>query len=347
MTELKIRHIINGRVVSLSDDRSIIVGQNYKVVKFLEDKGVELAARAPCPLRRQVISPFRLLCRLFRHEIRGFVQLRDNRKVVATRQGLYYSETDEILLKPALLPETGMEIKPPMTITVDSSERILWGEYWGNNSQREVRLFVSEDKGKSYRPFWTFKTGEVKHIHNILEDNFSDCYWVCVGDQNKEPGIGRLSRDLKSLDWLVKGEQRYRAVTGFVFKDKIVYGTDTEKDFNAIYAVDKTTGKMEKLCQTPGSCIYAAKFGKWYTIGTSVEYFEKYSNNLATLWISADAVNWRQVYQVEKDIFSKKYFQFGSIILPRNGWRHDEIVFSGQALKKIDNKVYVAQVIEG
>jgi hypothetical protein len=246
----------------------------------------------------------------------------------------------------ARFPQTALLVKPPMAITLDSEERILWGEYWGNTERRAVRIFVSEDKGRSYEPVYEFKQGEIRHIHNILEDPYDKCYWICVGDHGKEPGIGRLSKDLKDFSWLVKGEQRYRIVTGFIFKNKIIYGTDTEKDFNGIYAIDKTTGKLEKLCQTPGSCIYAAKFGEWYTLSTSVEYFEKYKNTTATIWTSKDALNWREVYEAEKDIWSKTYFQFGSIVLPRSGWNRNEIVFSGQALKGIDDKVCIAEIIE-
>ena len=345
MVTIKTKQIAKGRVVNLSDEGDIYIGQNYKIVQYDRDKNLSLVGKVPCKLKRKLIEPSRLLCRLLRHEIRGFEILSDLTKVAATRLGLYYSEPDSTQFKRAEIAEAGLEVKPPMAMTTDSAGRVLWGEYWGNAERREVRLFASNDSGRSYEPFLTFKAGEVKHIHHILEDKFDDCYWVCAGDENTESGIGRLSKDLKNFDWLIKGNQQCRAVTGFVFKDKIVYGTDTNKDFNAIYAVDKINGNVEKLCETPGSCIYAAKFGKWYAVSTSVEYFEKYENNFATLWISSDAVNWQQVYQSQKDGFSMKYFQFGSIVLPRGNWNQDEIVFSGQALKKIENKVFVAEVV--
>jgi hypothetical protein len=346
MFKLKTKQIAKGRVINFSDDGQIFVGQNYTIAKYNLQGGYTPIAKVPCSFKRKMIEPCRLICRFLRHEIRGFVQLDTGEKIAATRQGLYYSGEQDYVLKPALLPKTHLEIKPPMAMTVDSAGRILWGEYWSNRERREVRLFVSEDKGKTYEPFHTFKAGEVKHIHHILEDSFDNCYWVCAGDHNSEPGIGKLSRDLKYFDWLVKGKQQYRAVTGFVFKDKIVYGTDTEKDFNAIYVLNKNNGYVEKLCETPGSCIYAAKFGKWYAISTSVEYFEKHNNDTSTVWISEDTLNWHEVYQAKKDIWSMKYFQFGSIVLPRGGWEYDKIVFSGQALKGIDNRVYIAEVIE-
>lgn len=344
--KIKIVKTLKGRAVSLSDEGVIYLGQNYKVLKYDASDELSLVGRVPCKMGRKFIEPFRLLCRLLRHEIRGFKLLADGSKVVAARYGLYHSEPGEILLKPALLPKTKLAIKFPRAITVDSTERVLWGECWGNPERRNVRIFISQDKGKSYELAFEFKSGDVKHVHNILEDPYEKCYWVFVGDHGAEPGIGRLTNDLKHLDWLVRGEQRHRATGGFIFEDRIVYGTDTEKDFNAIYAVDKTSGKLEKLCQTPGSCIYSAKFGKWYALSTSVEYFEKYENKWATLWVSMDALNWRQVYKAEKDIWSKKYFQFGSLVLPIRGWDREQIVFSGLALKGIDGKICIAEIVE-
>ena len=91
--------------------------------------------------------------------------------------------------------------------------------------------------------------------------------------------------------------------------------------------------------------VYIIDFEKFLSMEIE-KIWEKYQNNKATLWVSQDAIKWQQVYEVEKDIFSKKYFQFGSIVLPRGRWNRDEIVFSGQALKKIDNKVHIAKIIE-
>ena len=335
----------NGRIISLDSVGKIYVGKNYNLFAYDTDLKPTLVGKIPCSFKRKLIEPSRLLCRAFRHEIRGYAFLPDGESVLITRQGVYYSEQGQVTLRPAKIH--GSNIIQPMTVTVDSRGRILWGEYLGNASRpRNIRLFVSEDKGKNYVQVLEFKKEEILHIHCIMEDSYEDCYWIFVGDHGKEPGIARLSNDLKSLDWLVKGEQKYRAVSGFIFENKIIYATDTEKEYNSICAIDKKNGKVEKICDIPGSSIYSAKFGKWYVISTSVENYEKYKNNKATLWISEDAFNWHQVYSVEKDMWNKIYFQFGSIILPRGIWSRDEIIFSGQALKGIDNKVYVAEIIE-
>jgi hypothetical protein len=347
MYELTLNKVAVGRAVSIVSGGGACLGRNYAIHSLDLNGGAStLLARVPCPVSRILIEPVRLLCRLLRHEIRSFCVLPNGNKVAASRQWMYFGGRDDVLLKRAGVSGFSPDLKPPMMITADSRGRILWGEYWGNPERKRVRIFLSTDEGRSYAPVWEFKPGEVKHVHNIEEDPDDDCYWVFVGDHGKEPGIGRLSRDLKHFDWLVKGEQRYRLCAAFVFPDRIVYGTDTEKESNGIYAIDKKSGKAEQLCRTPGSCIYASKFGKWFALSTSVEYFEQYDTRHATLWVSADTLQWHKVLEIPKDIWSRRYFQFGSIVLPRGRWEDDRLVLSGQALKGMDNQVYVGRIRE-
>ena len=347
MLTLKMKNLVKGRAISITADGKCIIGCNYRLSSLDEQDQLHSLCRLPVPLKRKIIEPCRLLCRLFRHEIRGFAQLGNGDRVAASRQGLYYGAQSDRYLKPATIAAAGPEVTPPMTMTCDSQDRVLWGEYWSNHERRQVRLFCSQDKGVSYEPFWEFPSRQVKHVHNIIEDSYDRCYWVLVGDHGEEPGIGRLSHDLKSLDWLVKGaDQKYRVVNAFVFPDKLIYATDTEKDFNGIYAIDKQSGRIDKLCDTPGSSIYAAKFGKWYVVSTSVEHFEKYHTDMATLWASSDALNWQKVFEAKKDMWSIRYFQFGSIVLPRGQWLRDRIILSGQALQGIDGKICSAEIIE-
>jgi hypothetical protein len=45
----------------------------------------------------------------------------------------------------------------------------------------------------------------------------------------------------------------------------------------------------------------------------------------------------------EKDRWNARYFQYGSIVLPRGVGASDTIVFSGQALKGIDGTLMTAR----
>jgi len=346
MSFLKIVDTVKGRAVRIAGEKELYISRKYNLYSYKFDaRKTELVVKAACPGWRKMIEMSRLLCRLFRHEIRSFIPLPDGGKILATRQWVYYSLPDQIELMPAKV--NAANVIPPMCLNIDSNGRIFWGEYWSDDVHpKPIRLFVSEDKGKTYEPVLGFNAREILHIHSVVEDVYDNCYWLFTGDHDNEPGIARLSKDLKSMDWLVRGQQKYRAVNAFVFKDTLVYGTDSEVDYNGIYAISKSSGRLEKLSDTPGSTLFTGRFGKWFALSTGVEYFRKFKQDKATLWLSKDGFSWQQVFEATKDIWSKKYFQFGGIVLPAGNWNRNEIVFSGRAVKQIDNVVCVAHVIE-
>jgi hypothetical protein len=348
MYSLNIKNKVSGRAVGFSDDGKLFLSRKYELYTYSAEQHLELIASVPTSWKRKVIASSRLLCRLFRHELRGAGVLSDGTKIAATRKGLFYGNRNDMVLKPAKVPLLDPSIIAPSNITITSDEKIIWGEYWSNPDLRPVRILTSFDKGRTYEIVWRSKPNEIKHIHSVVEDRIDNCYWVLAGDHFEQSGIGRLSKDFKSFEWLVKGEQKYRAVYVFPLKDRLVYGTDSEKEPDHICSLDKNTGKWERICEIPGSCIYGAKFGKWYTISTTSEYFdfETVADRMATLWVSKDCESWHQVFAAEKDIWNKKYFQFGSLLLPRGEWESDEIVFSGQAVKEYDDVVCIAEIIE-
>ena len=189
---------------------------------------------------------------------------------------------------------------------------------------------------------WVFEAGSIQHIHNLVYDTRLSQYWVLAGDHEHEPGIGRLSADLKDFEWLVKGEQQFRAVEVFDFGDHLIYGTDTEKAANAIMRLEKTTGRIERLQETDGSCIYACRFGGLYVLSTSVEPSGINHSRIADIWVSRDGDRWERVLRAEKDFWHPTYFQFGSLVLPRGASEKETIFFSGQALKGLDGQACVA-----
>jgi len=302
----------------------------------------------PRSLSRQFAEWSRLACRLLRHEVKALAVLSDGSHVAADRQTVFHAAAGEALMRPSNVEDEGRPYKPPMTITVGPNDRVLWGEY---NSKTKhglpIRLFASEDRGRSFNIARVFEGGDILHIHNILLDQAMGHYWLLAGDHDHEPGIGRLSLDLRDFEWLAKGRQCYRAVDLFDFGDYLIYGTDTEREPNAIMRFDKRTGRAERLVDLPGTCIYSCRFGSLYVVSTSVEPSAVNHRQESTLWISRDRERWSEVYHAAKDGLNPVYFQFGSIVLPRGASDKETILLSGQALKGIDGRAYVARFTEG
>ena len=342
-----------GRAIFVENDGTFYRAHHLNIFRST-DKGEtwQRIVSIPRPLNRTMIEPFRLLCRLLRHEVRAFVPLKSGGYVAATRTGVFYARPEDYLMNKSKIENSVYPPQYPMTMCYDTSGRIIWGEYWYNAERRGVRLYASDDNGQSFHAVHTFEPGATRHVHNIIYDKYLNKFWVFTGDHETDPGIGMLDTDFSQFEWVHKGEQKYRAVWAFDLGDSMVYATDTEKESNAIYLLNKDTAKTEHLQDIDGSCIYATRFGKYYTISTTAEPINsngKVKNPMSSsIWISDNAFDWKKVYTATKDLsasyWSYKYFQFGSIVLPAGKCEQNTFMFSGQALKGIDGKVYTMQL---
>ena len=330
-----------GRVVLAERDGAIHLGRNAEILRSNDDgrTWTRVSALPRSPLRRAAEGS-RLACRLLRHEIRALVRLSDGGYVAASRDGVFFGRPGDSRLAPSAVE--GSPYLSPMRITLGPGDRVLWGEYVGRRPTRTIRIFASRDAGRSFQAVHTFELGSVFHVHNILWDARLDHYWVLAGDHGAEPGIGRLSADLERFEWLVKGEQRYRAVAAFDLGDRLVYATDTELESNGLISLDKETGRAERLRDFDGSCIYACRFGALYALSTTVEPSAVNRSEWATLWLSRDGERWWPGYRARKDRWSPRYFQFGSIVLPAGESDREVVFFSGQAVESLDGVTAVA-----
>jgi hypothetical protein len=217
--------------------------------------------------------------------------------------------------------------------------RAFFGEYGDGMEKSEVCLYVSEDRGQTWEPGFHFPKGSIRHIHNLLIDPYEDCYWVLVGDYDDQPGIGRLSRDLKNLDWLIRGTQEARAVSALITADSLSYGTDSDFERNFIVRLDKRSGKLERLCEIEGSSLYAVEFGPVKAISTCVERNPACPSRDCTLYVSPDGDSWSRVLSHRKDFFNPKIFQFGCLVLPYSHCPLPRGMYSGQAVEEAHNRV--------
>lgn len=340
---LTIRHRCPGRAIYVEPGGRLYISRAYTIYRS-DDDGATWQAVTAMPLGglRRWARVSRLASRALRIEVRALVTLGDGTLVAANREGICWAGPGQAVMTPSSVADGHVPAMPPITLSTGPEDRVLWGEYGGNKERRAVRLFVSDDGGRSFEPFHTFPAGDIRHVHNIVFDQGGQHYWVLVGDHGPEPGIGRLSVDLKDFEWVVKGAQRYRAVCLFDRGDHLLYGTDTEMEDNAIMRLDKSTGCVERVCPINGSCIYACRFGEVLAVTASVEPSEVNLSRDAVLWVSRDGDRWAPALTTPKDRWHETYFQFGSLVLPRGSSDREVIACSGQAVQEIDGQVLVA-----
>lgn len=277
--------------------------------------------------------------RLLRYYIAAFQVLDDGSRVAVARDGIYRVGPGETRMSRVFRVTRGSR---PLNLSVDGS-RVLFGEY-GNLEAYEVFLYISEDHGKTFDVGHRFPKGDIRHVHNVLVDPHHDGYWVLVGDFGHQTGIGFLSKDMKTIEWLSRGREDYRAVGAVIEPDCLIYGTDAEFQKNSIMRLDKQSGKVHHLLETEGSSLYATTFGRVRVISTSAVPKPAGDSRKCSLYASLDGADWQRIVVGRKDWLHSKYFQFGTIVLPYAYHAEPRGMYSGQAIEDMDDKVSFLEV---
>jgi hypothetical protein len=325
----------SGRVLWVDQLHRIYVAWQFDIFRT-EDQGKTWQKLWTIPVSgwKPKCAKIRLAARLLRQEIRTFCLLSDGTGIAVTKSGIFRGETGKEEMELVMVPSNGT----PLNICFDNQDRVLFGDYGFKGMKR---LYVSTNKGKSFEEFWRFDEGDIRHVHGIQPDLFDGGFWVFAGDFDTQPGIARLSDDLKNFDWIERGHQMVRTVKAIIEPNYIYYGTDTEFEQNYIVKLDKKTGKWERLQPIAGASLHATRFGNLRIISTSVDS-SQFCEQFSALYVSIQSdENWNLLKKYDKDFWSPRYFQYGTCVLPNNVSETSWGIFSGQALKKIDGQTII------
>ena len=334
--EPRVRGAIPGRALYVGKQGELYISRKYSIYRS-EDWGAswQLDCFVPSPVWESAVARARLGARLLRHYVAAFQILADGSRIAVARDGLYRAEGGETRMRRVFRVTRGSR---PLNFAADGP-RVLFGEYGDNFHSTEVLIYVSQDYGRTFEVGFHFPKGDIRHVHNILVDPDRDGYWVLAGDFGREPGIGLLSKDLQSLEWLNRGNQRLRIVSALVEPDSLVCGTDSDFERNFIVRIDKKDGRIDDLVELEGSSLYAARFGPVRVISTCVEPNPACPSRECSLYASHNGVDWKRFAVHERDGYHPFFFQFGTIVLPYACNSEPRGIFSGQAISGLDDKV--------
>jgi hypothetical protein len=325
-----------GRALFIAPDGKCYISRKYEIFSS-DDWGAtwRLDCRVPTSGWKPWVAAVSPLSRLLRYNIQAFQVLEDGSRLAVARDGIYRAAAAEEEMTRVFAYTRGSR---PLNLCADGP-RILFGEYGDDFSGSEVFLYVSEDFGRSWQIGYRFPRGEIRHIHNILFDAGENHYWVLVGDFDRQPGIGALSKDLKHIEWLTRGTHASRAVGAIITPDCLYYGMDSDSDRNFIIRLEKQSGKASKLQELEGSSLYAATFGSVHVISTCVEPNPACPSRECSLYVSRDGDRWDRILPHRKDFLNPSLFQFGCLVLPYSYCDQSRGMFSGQAVAGAHDKL--------
>jgi hypothetical protein len=175
------------------------------------------------------------------------------------------------------------------------SGRILFGEYFRNDSRVPVRVYASDDDGQSWRVIHEFPAGRIRHVHALIEDPYRGGVWLCTGDLDGESFLAHSSNGGDQFDIVGGGSQTWRACCVLFTQEHLYWGADTSKDVEHrnIYRLRRDKTEPEPLQAVDGAIEFAARLGDdLFAFSTSRTGHEDPADRSPRLWIGREAGSW-------------------------------------------------------
>lgn len=287
--------------------------------------------------RRRISSRAALTSRLFRDGFHALSVLPSGNLVAAVPGAIVTLQRGQTEFQVTHKMARGAR---PLHIATTTAGRVFWGEYFDNAQRSEVHIFGSGDGGFTWEVAHTFPARSIRHVHNIVHDQWVDCLWIFTGDYGSECKIIRASADLSSLNEVIAGNQQCRAVAAVTSPDGIYFASDTPLEQNYIYLLDRS-GKVHQLQSISSSSIYGCRNRNGIFFSTMVEPSGVNRTKNVILVGSPNGADWVQIACWPKDRWSMRFFQYGNAFLPDGDNATDLLATTTIAVRNADRETTI------
>ena len=318
-----------------------IVAKGYKLYKYNPqvDK-LEFFSRL-VDKKNSFLSRFKLTQRLFRAEILRLYHFKNDNWLCIAKSAIFrYNKKTELFEKCCVIKRGSR----PLALCQTEDGTIYYGEYGSNPNRMPMRIMLSKDDGLSWSVAYAFADGEINHIHGVFCDSYTNRIWVATGDDDSACIFGYTEDSFKSFVKKYRGSQQYRVCVPMFTDKEIIYATDSQYNQNVIRSINRENGKINDICEIQGSGIYGVQLKNGFAISTTVEPSAINLEQKSQLWFSSNGRNWVDVCSFEKDIWEKRYFQFGTLRFPTYEGKSEYLVITGRAVKKLDGKSLIMSI---
>ena len=297
---------IFGRVLFVSRYSLIVVRGNCLFTS--DDSGATWNRFRAIPLNyiNRLMSSSSLLRRLSRRGVHHCVRAGSSFIVLANGR-IYNFSADRVV-------ELDL-VRGNRPLVVQGNEQgVCYGEYRSNPERSSVAVWKLMMDGPNTLPVAWFD--QVRHIHGVFQDPHAGDWWVTTGDKDDESGIWKTNDGFVTLDRVVGGSQRFRAVQLLFTQSHVYFGSDAPDEPNHIYRMDRHGRKVERLQQVGGPVFYGCRVGASLFLSTAVEPSSVNNTRYAEVWRSDDGLTWSRFLRFRKDILPMKLFQYGQVLFP-------------------------------
>ena len=342
--------IIAKRVIPLVEvsPGKLLVYKNAKLGIFnVNDYNIKWVGKLNIGILRKILGYSSLACRRF-----GLNEIKaanvDREQVLINYHGKFYllNLKNDNLIKEIKSDSTWGKRVLSMSST---SHGIIMGEYGYNPEKNPMRIFIYDKNSHEIKTLYTFPKGYINHIHNIVEDKITGRIWILTGDFGDSAAIYYTDDFFSTVKCSIRGDQSCRACLGISKNNILYYVTDSPLVVNNICKLED--GKIKKLYEVNGSCIYGVNLDNKMIFSTTVENQTNELNNNKNRYkynLGKGIKDWyveiieydieknikKIIIRNRKDILPMIPFQYGCYRFPQNRINSKYLFCYGQAIKK-------------
>ena len=285
----------------------------------------------------KILSEYSLYLRFTRSHIQHVLPIDEKHLLIFVSGEIFFID----ILKKQFIQKTKINGSQPLQIA-KFCDRVYYGEYIRSRNKPPINLLKSTPPFKKWKVVKTFDN--VRHIHGVFNDPYTNTLWITTGDDDSESRIIRLNETNYDVIESIGGSQMYRAVTLLFTKDYIYYGTDTPLERNYIYRIDRKTMETEKLVEVGGPVFFGTIVNHNLYFSTACEPGNYNRSDSFELWESTDGKEWKTKHTFKKDIWHNKLFRYGLIFFPSGPGDGKNLRFTTMATKN-EFKVFEMPVL--
>jgi len=208
---------------------------------------------------------------------------------------------------------------------------ICYGEYRGNSRRTPVHIWGSHDEGRSWEPVHEFR--DVRHVHGVHYDEWTESFWVTTGDDDEESAIWRTVDRFRTIERIAGGNQQRRVVQLVFARDHVYFGSDTPRERNHLYRLHRDTGRIERLHPVDSSVFYGCRVGRHLFFSTAAEPSEVNPTRRIAVWHSEGGEEWHPLRSYASDLLPSRLFQYAQVTFPAGPGDERHVFFTPRGVR--------------
>lgn len=194
--------------------------------------------------------------------------------ILALSAGTYWflPENERKFIKTMEINHYGFGNQGVRNVGLVSTRRndFYYGEYFQNSENASVMVYQFNSLSRSWKTLFEFPSGQIRHVHAIQEDPYTDKIWICTGDSDDQSSITWTDNNFEGVETLGNGSQLWRSCQLVFTEQSVLWGTDTySEDVSGIYCWDRRKDSLSKLIDIEGAIFYGTRLAQGTVVFSS------------------------------------------------------------------------------